>query len=75
MKLYYDDDVNTNVLADKTIAVIGYGSQGRGQALNMHDSGLDVVVGLREGGKSWEKAKEDGTKYKVIKLVGSSKKS
>ncbi|PAV07971.1 ketol-acid reductoisomerase [Methanosphaera cuniculi] len=66
MKLYYDDDVNTNVLADKTIAVIGYGSQGRGQALNMHDSGLDVVVGLREGGKSWEKAKEDGLNVMTV---------
>ena len=68
MKLYYDDDVNTNVLADKTIAVIGYGSQGRGQALNMHDSGLDVVVGLREGGKSWEKAKEDGLNVMTVDI-------
>ena len=47
MKVLYDDDVNTNVLENKTIAVIGYGSQGRGQSLNMHDSGLNVIVGLR----------------------------
>ena len=60
MKVLYDDDVNTNVLENKTIAVIGYGSQGRGQSLNMHDSGLNVIVGLREGGKSWKKAQEDG---------------
>ena len=51
MKVLYDDDVNTNVLENKTIAVIGYGSQGRGQSLNMHDSGLNVIVGLREGKK------------------------
>ena len=60
MKVYYDDDVTTNVLKDKTIAVIGYGSQGHGQSLNMKDSGLNIVMGLREGGKSWNKAKEAG---------------
>lgn len=66
MKLYYDDDVNTNVLADKTVAVIGYGSQGRGQSLNMKDSGLNVVMGLREGGNSWKKAEADGLTVKTI---------
>ena len=66
MKVLYDDDVNTNVLENKTIAVIGYGSQGRGQSLNMHDSGLNVIVGLREGGKSWKKAQEDGLTVKTI---------
>lgn len=66
MKLYYDDDVNTNVLDDKTVAVIGYGSQGRGQALNLKDSGLNVVVGLREGGKSWKVAEDDGLTVKSI---------
>lgn len=66
MKVYYDDDVNTNVLADKTIAVIGYGSQGRGQSLNMKDSGLNIVLGLREGGNSWKKAEEEGFTVKTI---------
>ena len=66
MKLYYDDDVNTNVVADKTVAVIGYGSQGRGQSLNMKDSGLNVVMGLREGGNSWKKAEADGLTVKTI---------
>lgn len=66
MKVYYDDDVNTNVLEGKTIAVIGYGSQGRGQSLNMHDSGLNVVMGLREGGSSWKKAEADGLTVKTI---------
>ncbi|HEY0196279.1 MAG TPA: ketol-acid reductoisomerase [Methanobacterium sp.] len=58
--MYYDKDVNTDVLKDKKIAVIGYGSQGMAQSRNMADSGLNVVVGLREGGKSWEAAKNDG---------------
>lgn len=60
MKLYYDNDADLSVIEGKKIAVIGYGSQGSAQALMMHDSGLDVVVGLRENGKSWNKAKADG---------------
>lgn len=58
--MYYDKDVNTDVLNDKKIAVIGYGSQGMAQARNMANSRLDVVVGLREGGASWQIAKNDG---------------
>lgn len=60
MKMYYDKDVDTSVVADKTIAVMGYGSQGNAQSRNMADSGLNVIVGLREGGSSWQKAKDDG---------------
>lgn len=60
MNIHYEKDVDLDVLKDKTIAVIGYGSQGRAQALNMSESGLNVVVGLRKGGASWEKAKADG---------------
>ena len=48
MKMYYDADVNADALKDKTVAVIGYGSQGRAQSRNMADSGVNVVVGLRE---------------------------
>ena len=66
MKMYYDDDVDAEVVADKTIAVIGYGSQGRGQSRNMADSGLNVIVGLREGGSSWQKAVDDGMNVKTI---------
>lgn len=66
MKVFYDEDVTTNVLEGKTIAVIGYGSQGRGQSLNMYDSGLNVVMGLREGGSSWKKAEADGLTVKTI---------
>jgi len=60
MKLYYDNDADLSVIEGKKIAVIGYGSQGCAQALMMHDSGLDVVVGLRESGQSWKNAEADG---------------
>ncbi|MCX8200769.1 MAG: ketol-acid reductoisomerase [Candidatus Caldarchaeum sp.] len=60
MKVYYDGDISMDVLKGKVVAVVGYGSQGRAQALNMRDSGVEVVVGLREGGASWRKALEDG---------------
>lgn len=56
---YYDKDANLKDIQDKTIAVIGYGSQGRGQALNLKDSGLKVIIGLRPG-KSWDLAKSEG---------------
>ena len=65
-KLYYDLDANWDVIQDKKIAVIGYGSQGHAHALNMHDYGLDVTVGLYEGSKSWEKAQSDGLKVAVV---------
>ena len=61
-KIYYEKDVNKDYLKGKTVAVIGYGSQGRAQALNLHDSGIDVIVGLYEGSKSIELAKKDGLK-------------
>ena len=60
VKVYYDADADLGVLKGKKIAVIGYGSQGRAQALNIRDSGLDVLLGLRPGGASWSKAKVDG---------------
>ncbi len=62
VKVYHDKDIDESVLKGKTVAVLGYGSQGRAQALNLRDSGVDVVVGLRPGGKSWKKAQEDGFK-------------
>ena len=61
-----DDDINLNDIDDQTIAVIGYGIQGRAQALNMKDSNLDVIVGLKEGGPSWEIAVND--KQKVFNV-------
>ncbi|AEF16077.1 MULTISPECIES: ketol-acid reductoisomerase [Thermoanaerobacterium] len=59
-RMYYDEDADLNLLKGKKIAIIGYGSQGHAHALNLRDSGLDVVVGLYEGSKSAERAKQDG---------------
>ena len=56
--MYYDADVNTDALEGKTIAVIGYGSQGRAQSRNMADSGANVIVGVRENGSSLTKFQE-----------------
>ena len=64
--MYYDADVDTDALNGKTIAVIGYGSQGRAQSRNMADSGADVIVGVRENGSSWNLVKEDGMTVKTI---------
>lgn len=61
-KIYYDKDCNINDIKDKTIAVVGYGIQGRGQALNLRDSGLKVIVAQRPGGPNYEQAKKDGFK-------------
>ena len=55
-KVYYDSDANLDILAQKTIAIIGYGSQGHAHALNLKDSGCKVVVGLYRGSKSWAEA-------------------
>ncbi len=60
MEVYYDKDANLDLLKDKTIAVIGYGSQGHAHANNLKDSGLNVILGLREGSGSAEKAVEAG---------------
>ncbi|NLX73442.1 MAG: ketol-acid reductoisomerase, partial [Bacteroidales bacterium] len=59
-KMYYEKDCNLNLLKGKTVAVIGYGSQGHAHALNLHESGVDVVVGLYEGSKSWKLAQDAG---------------
>ncbi len=60
MTMYFEKDASLEPIEGKTIAVIGYGSQGRAHANNLHESGINVVVGAREGGPSWEKAKADG---------------
>ena len=61
-KMYYEKDCDLNQLNGKKIAIIGYGSQGHAHALNLRDSGCDVIIGLREGGNSWPKAVADGFK-------------
>ncbi|MDD4085368.1 MAG: ketol-acid reductoisomerase [Acholeplasmataceae bacterium] len=62
VKMYYDKDANWDMMKDKTVAVIGYGSQGHAHSLNLKDSGANVVVGLYEGSKSWAKAEAAGLK-------------
>ena len=64
-KIYYQSDCNLGLLEGKTVASIGYGSQGHAHALNLHESGVDVIVGLYEGSKSWAKAEEAGLKVAV----------
>ena len=59
-KLFHQEDCNLSVLDGKKVAIIGFGSQGHAHALNLKDSGVDVVVGLYEGSKSWKKAEDDG---------------
>ena len=59
-KMFYEKDTNLGLLQGKKVAVIGFGSQGHAHALNLHESGVDVVVGLYEGSKSWNKVKEAG---------------
>ncbi len=67
--IYYDKDANQGALQGKTIAVIGYGSQGHAQSQNLRDSGLNVIIGLRPG-KSWTKAENDGFKvYEVAEAA------
>lgn len=66
LKIYLDKDINTDLIKTKKIAVIGFGSQGYGQSMNLKDSGCDVVLGLRLGGKSDEKAKAYGFKTMSI---------
>ena len=64
--IYYDSDANLEHLQGKTIAVIGYGSQGHAHALNAKDSGMNVVVGLRKGSESWQEAEEAGLKVMAV---------
>lgn len=59
-KMYYDADADMELLRGKKIAVIGYGSQGHAHALNLKESGLEIIVGLYKGSSSWSKAEEDG---------------
>jgi ketol-acid reductoisomerase len=65
-KIYYDQDADLSLLRGKKIAIVGYGSQGHAHALNLKDSGLDVVVGLYKGSKSWPKAEKDGLRVAAV---------
>ncbi len=65
-KIYYQEDCNLSLLNDKTVAIIGYGSQGHAHALNLHESGVNVIVGLYDGSKSWAKAEAAGLKVMTV---------
>jgi len=72
-KIYYQQDCNLSLLEGKTIAVIGYGSQGHAHALNAKESGANVIVGLYEGSKSWAKAEAQG--FEVYTAAEAAKKA
>ncbi len=65
-KMYYEDDADLSLIQDKTIGVIGYGSQGHAHSLNLKDNGMNVMVGLYEGSKSWAKAEEQGLRVGLV---------
>lgn len=67
-KVFWEKDVDSTVLKDKTIAVLGYGSQGKAQALNLRDSGFDLILGLRHGGASWQEAVADGWQPQTVEM-------
>ncbi|RAL26066.1 ketol-acid reductoisomerase [Thermoflavimicrobium daqui] len=66
MKMYYDKDVDLNVLSGKTVAIVGYGSQGHAQAQNLRDAGVKVIIGLRQG-NSWKQAEADGFEVMTVR--------
>jgi ketol-acid reductoisomerase len=65
--IYYESDADLKLLSDQTVAIIGYGSQGHAHALNLSDSGVNVVVGLYDGSSSWEKAEADDLEVTTVK--------
>ncbi|HIT90187.1 MAG TPA: ketol-acid reductoisomerase [Candidatus Merdenecus merdavium] len=72
-KIYYQEDCNLSLLEGKTVAIIGYGSQGHAHALNLKESGIHVVIGLYEGSKSWAKAEAQG--FEVYTASEAAKKA
>ena len=66
MEIYYDKDAEIALLKDNTIGIVGYGSQGHAHALNLKDSGMNVVVGLYSGSKSWKKAEDAGLRVGTV---------
>ena len=72
-KTWKDSDISLDPIKDQTIAIIGYGIQGDAQANNLKDSGLKVIIGLKEGGSSWSKAMNDG--HEVMSVAEACKKA
>ncbi len=73
MKVYYDQDADLSLIKDKTVAIIGYGSQGHAHAQNLRDSGINVVIGQRPGGANWTLAKEHG--FEPVSAAEASKQA
>ena len=73
LKIFYEQDCNMSLLDGKTIAIVGYGSQGHAHALNLKDSGAHVIIGLYEGSKSWKRAEEQG--FEVYTTAEAAKKA
>ena len=73
VKLYHESDCDINALKGKTVAIVGYGSQGHAHALNLRDSGVKVIIGLHEGGKSWPKAVAAG--FEVYTVAEATKRA
>ncbi len=73
LNIYYDKDCNIELIKSKTVAMIGFGSQGHAHAENLRDSGVNVVVGLKEGGNSWKKAEAKG--FEVLSVAEATKKA
>lgn len=71
INVYYDKDCDLNLIRNKRVAIIGFGNQGQAHAENLRDSGIAVVVGLREGGNSWKKAEAKG--FKVMSVANATK--
>jgi len=69
--MFYENDCDIKLLDGKTVAIVGYGSQGHAHALNLRDSGVNVVIGARAGGKSWKEAEADG--FEVMNIADASK--
>jgi ketol-acid reductoisomerase len=66
MKVFYDNDADLSIIRSKQVAIVGYGSQGHAHANNLKDSGVDVVVGLRKGSESWQKAEKAGIRVASV---------
>ncbi len=73
MKVYYDKDADLNILKDKVVAIIGYGSQGHAHAQNLRDSGVQVIIGQRPGGPNWQLAREHG--FEPVSAAEAAKKA
>ena len=73
MKVYYDKDADLNILKDKVVAIIGYGSQGHAHAQNLRDSGVQVIIGQRPGGANWHLAREHG--FEPVSAAEAAKKA